>query len=303
MWEYLSRDEKMSYLYSMFANQVEEFCEFSEMNNCNNELLNYGLKKLKIMPNDHLDNMDPYQRGANNIIWGSMMDGHEMMKTSTTPRPKTRSTTVKPNSYDDDQGFQGDDFDTAASQSTGNVFQVLAPPNLIKPDPPKIRSGVHYIHPNYASIKASLPQYRLPLPQQQQPSYPSLGSPANNVNNNYYQQRRQFQPVYIPLNSNQDYNQQQPRQQPYGQDGDYDTYRRYDQQQQDSQEDRYYTNIGRIAGQYKPRDDVRDVPLTGPMVVRVHLDGTPVQEGEGQQLPHDEDLRQYKMSKAKLPTF
>lgn len=274
MWEYLSRDEKMSYLYSMFANQVEEFCEFSEMNNCNNELLNYGLKQLKVMPNDHLDSMDPYQRGANNIIWGSMMDGHVMMQTSTTPRPRTRSTTVKPNSYDDDQGYQGDDFDTAASQSTGNIYQVLAPPNLNKPDPPKVRSGVHYIHPNYASIKASLPQYRLPPPQPTlyQQRYP----------NSQYQ-RRQFQPIYIPLNNNQDY------------------LRRTDE----SQEERYYTNIGRIAGQYKPRDDARDVPLTGPMVVRVHLDGTPVQENEGGQheLPHDEDLRQYKMSKAKLPSF
>lgn len=57
----------MSYLYSMFANQVEEFCEFSEIPNCNRELLKYGLRKLKNLPEDHLDVMDPYQRGANSI--------------------------------------------------------------------------------------------------------------------------------------------------------------------------------------------------------------------------------------------
>lgn len=57
----------MSYLYSMFANQVEQFCGKSTMVNCNKELLKYGLGKLKDMPEDHLDTMDPYQRGANDI--------------------------------------------------------------------------------------------------------------------------------------------------------------------------------------------------------------------------------------------
>lgn len=51
----------------MFANQVDDFCEKSSMNNCNKELLKYGLTKLKDMPEDHLDTMDPYQRGAGNI--------------------------------------------------------------------------------------------------------------------------------------------------------------------------------------------------------------------------------------------
>ena len=62
----------MSYLYSMFANQVDEFCGKSTMANCNKELLKYGLGKLKDMPEDHLDVMDPYQRGANDIskLWG-----------------------------------------------------------------------------------------------------------------------------------------------------------------------------------------------------------------------------------------
>lgn len=54
----------MSYLYSLFANQVEDFCEDNPIENCNHELLKFGLKKLKDMSEDHLDMMDPYQRGA-----------------------------------------------------------------------------------------------------------------------------------------------------------------------------------------------------------------------------------------------
>lgn len=43
------------------------------------------------------------------------------------------------------------------------------------------------------------------------------------------------------------------------------------------------------------------VPLTGPMVVRVYPDGTPVRETEP--LPQDDDLRQYQWSRIKLPSF
>lgn len=88
MWEYLTKEEKvrsilflsrkvrfhvcvsrlqMAYLYSMFKNQVEEYCEFSEMENCVEELTRYGLKRLRELPENHLDEMDPYQRGASSI--------------------------------------------------------------------------------------------------------------------------------------------------------------------------------------------------------------------------------------------
>lgn len=42
--------------------------------------------------------------------------------------------------------------------------------------------------------------------------------------------------------------------------------------------------------------------LNGPIVVKVYPDGRPVIESTSH-LPLDEDLRQYQMSKAKLPTF
>lgn len=57
----------MAYLYNTFVNQVEEFCNFSSKEDCNKELLKHGLKNLHGMPEDHLDSMDPFQRGANTL--------------------------------------------------------------------------------------------------------------------------------------------------------------------------------------------------------------------------------------------
>lgn len=90
MWEFLSKNEKvsgsdvasdpvrfisrrrsnvalalqMSYLYNMFENQVHETCGTSQ---CKQELLKYGLTKLKTMSEEALDKMDPYQRGSGDI--------------------------------------------------------------------------------------------------------------------------------------------------------------------------------------------------------------------------------------------
>lgn len=79
MWEFLSRGEKMSHLYSMFAKQVSNYCKGSQdmpTNMCKRNLLMYGINKLQDMNESHLDSMDPYQRGAHDIIWDAMMDGH-----------------------------------------------------------------------------------------------------------------------------------------------------------------------------------------------------------------------------------
>lgn len=51
----------------MFASQVESYCESSVAKNCNVELLKFGLDKLKHLPEEYLDAMDPYQRDANKI--------------------------------------------------------------------------------------------------------------------------------------------------------------------------------------------------------------------------------------------
>ncbi|XP_026675470.1 rhythmically expressed gene 5 protein isoform X4 [Ceratina calcarata] len=67
MWEFLSRDEKMSYLYRVFSQQVTQFCGDSSMPDCNKNLLVSGLRNLANMDDSALDKLDPYQRGAKEI--------------------------------------------------------------------------------------------------------------------------------------------------------------------------------------------------------------------------------------------
>lgn len=93
MWEFLSRTEKMSHLYSMFAQQVSSYCKTNidmPVAQCKRDLLVFGVDKLEKMSDLYLDAMDPYQRGANDIIWDSMMEGHRSKpskKSDTTQSP------------------------------------------------------------------------------------------------------------------------------------------------------------------------------------------------------------------------
>lgn len=60
----------MSHLYSMFAKQVSSYCKTNidtPVAKCKRDLLVYGVDKLERMTDLHLDAMDPYQRGANDI--------------------------------------------------------------------------------------------------------------------------------------------------------------------------------------------------------------------------------------------
>lgn len=61
----------MSHLYSMFAKQVSAHCK-SAANElpvalCKRDLLVYGIGRLERMSDVHLDAMDPYQRGVNDL--------------------------------------------------------------------------------------------------------------------------------------------------------------------------------------------------------------------------------------------
>lgn len=54
----------------MFAKQVSSYCKTnvdSPVAKCKHDLLVYGVDKLERMTDLHLDAMDPYQRGANDI--------------------------------------------------------------------------------------------------------------------------------------------------------------------------------------------------------------------------------------------
>ncbi|XP_043248424.1 rhythmically expressed gene 5 protein [Colletes gigas] len=73
MWEFLSRDEKMSHLFKMFSQQVAKFCTDSSMPDCNKYLLVSGLRNLANMDDTILDKLDPYQRDAKEIIWRAMV--------------------------------------------------------------------------------------------------------------------------------------------------------------------------------------------------------------------------------------
>lgn len=54
----------------MFAKQVSTYCKINidlPVTQCKRDLLVYGVDKLEKMSDSHLDAMDPYQRGANDI--------------------------------------------------------------------------------------------------------------------------------------------------------------------------------------------------------------------------------------------
>lgn len=54
----------------MFAKQVSTYCKINfdlPVTQCKRDLLVYGVDKLERMSDSHLDAMDPYQRGANDI--------------------------------------------------------------------------------------------------------------------------------------------------------------------------------------------------------------------------------------------
>ncbi|XP_058796877.1 rhythmically expressed gene 5 protein [Phymastichus coffea] len=73
MWEFLTREEKMSHLYRVFGQEVAQYCADSTMPDCNKNLLVAGLKNLVDLSDDKLDEMDPYQRGAKDIIWRAVL--------------------------------------------------------------------------------------------------------------------------------------------------------------------------------------------------------------------------------------
>ncbi|XP_031826402.1 rhythmically expressed gene 5 isoform X2 [Nomia melanderi] len=72
MWEFLSRDEKISHLFRMFSQQVAKFCADSSMPDCNKNLLVSSLRNLANMDDTVLDKLDPYQHGAKEMIWRAM---------------------------------------------------------------------------------------------------------------------------------------------------------------------------------------------------------------------------------------
>ncbi|XP_018800851.1 PREDICTED: rhythmically expressed gene 5 protein [Bactrocera latifrons] len=93
IWEFLTRNEKMSYLYSTFGQLVSVHCKATAastakpVNECKRDLLAYGYEKLQTFSDAQLDLLDPYQRAANELIWSSIMRNHPSSTLITTRKP------------------------------------------------------------------------------------------------------------------------------------------------------------------------------------------------------------------------
>ncbi|XP_053672333.1 rhythmically expressed gene 5 protein [Anopheles nili] len=230
MWEFLSRGEKMSHLYTMFAKQVSSYCKNSQdmpTNMCKRNLLMYGINKLQDMNESHLDSMDPYQRGATDIIWDAMMDGH------TKNGKKKTQTTAAPAYIMSEQFEHNPLFDDPAPtdsevRKTGSISKY----------------GMDYDYasgPTGQEMHYSEPQNHLPQ------------EASTNVDFSY-----QYEPAASAHLSNVA---------PYEQTSNY---------------------------------------LTGPMVVRLRPDGTPVEEDKVQPAlapPKDDDIKEMTLGKEKMPSF
>ncbi|CAB3367392.1 Hypothetical predicted protein [Cloeon dipterum] len=77
MWEFLDRSEKVNRLFHVFMRQVDDYCNKSDMPDCNKAMMVHGLSSLARMEDHHLDSMDPYQRDAHELIWDAMMHEHD----------------------------------------------------------------------------------------------------------------------------------------------------------------------------------------------------------------------------------
>jgi len=90
MWEFLSRSDKVNYLYNMLVMQVTEYCSTSYIPDCNKAMLTYAFSNLARADDEILNQMDPYQRGASNILWESMMKGTPTDATAKAPALSNR---------------------------------------------------------------------------------------------------------------------------------------------------------------------------------------------------------------------
>ncbi|XP_050095007.1 rhythmically expressed gene 5 protein [Anopheles aquasalis] len=236
MWEFLSRSEKMSHLYTMFAKQVSSYCKNSQdmpTNMCKRNLLMYGINKLQDMNESHLDSMDPYQRGATDIIWDAMMDGH------TKNGKKKTQTTVAPAYIVSEQFEHNPLFDDPAPTSDG-----------IRKGGSISKYGMDYdynVGPTGQEMQFSEPHNHLPQ------------EASTNVDYSF-----QYQPAASTHFNNLA---------PYEQNTNY---------------------------------------LTGPMVVRLRPDGTPVEEDRLKSsasvvaaisVPKDDDIKEMTLGKEKMPSF
>ncbi|KAK3921256.1 Rhythmically expressed gene 5 protein [Frankliniella fusca] len=94
---------------------------------CNKVLMVYGLTNLAKMDDDSLDKMDPYQRGAQDIIWDSMMKGGYKSPANASPTPSA-ATSTSPSRRNEGQDVYEDDGElTDGGNSLGGPGSGSAP--------------------------------------------------------------------------------------------------------------------------------------------------------------------------------
>ncbi|XP_019876552.2 rhythmically expressed gene 5 protein-like [Aethina tumida] len=146
VWEFLKKEEKTSYLYSIFARDVEKLCITVPEPNCLQDTLKHGLDKLKTMTEEDLDGLDPYQHEGRNLVWTTLMSGHELEKA--TPEPQA-TTTAKPNSYDDELDLEFGS-EGSASAKIDNVYRVPPPKGFVFGHPQNIvNEEKHFVPVDY----------------------------------------------------------------------------------------------------------------------------------------------------------
>ncbi|XP_024083555.1 rhythmically expressed gene 5 protein [Cimex lectularius] len=92
---------------------------------CQKVLLVYGLTNLGKMEDDSLDKMDPYQRGANDIIWESMMHGSYKKKNTNEHRDYYDS--MEPSTGDDNHLGSQEEASTNIEKYAGSDNDLVGP--------------------------------------------------------------------------------------------------------------------------------------------------------------------------------
>lgn len=63
-------------LFHVFMRQADDYCNTSDMPDCNKAMMVHGLSSLARMQDQHLDTMDPYQRDAHELSkWAKSESG------------------------------------------------------------------------------------------------------------------------------------------------------------------------------------------------------------------------------------
>ncbi|CAH1394759.1 unnamed protein product [Nezara viridula] len=124
----------MSHLFNMFVKQVAEHCDSSNMPDCQKVLLVYGLTNLAKMEDDSLDKMDPYQRGANDIIWESMMHGSYKKKDSSLENRDYYSDAIEPSTSEGNQLGSQEEASSKVESYAGSRYIVGPMVVRVKPD-------------------------------------------------------------------------------------------------------------------------------------------------------------------------